>query len=137
MDVSVTRSRISPLLRKILWADAAVELLVAIILTGAIGRVHWWLDVDRPVTLIAAVGFALTAIAIAWLARSPKTSPELVGYLAFANISGGAALWLGAMLNWGRFEGEGTWLIAAVADAFIVLGLLEVFALRQQAKDRR
>jgi hypothetical protein len=57
-----------------------------------------------------------------------------VRYLAFANIAGGAALWLGAMLNWDRFESEGAWLIAAIADAFVVVGLLELFALRQQAK---
>lgn len=134
MDISLSRDRLTPLLRKVLWADAAVELGIALMLTGMLGRVHWWLNVDQPVTLIAAGVFAVAAVAVAWMAWYPKTSPEWVRYVAFANIAGGAALWLGAMLNWDRFESEGAWLIAAVADAFVVLGLLELFALRQQAK---
>lgn len=134
MDISLRRANLTPLLRKVLWADAAVELVVAILLTGVAGRVHWWLNVERPVTLIAAAIFAAAAAAVAWLAWSPKTPSAWVRYLAFANIAGGAALWLGAMLNWDRFESEGAWLIAAVADAFIVLGLLELFALRPRLR---
>ena len=132
MDASLSRSSLSPLIRKILWADAAVETVVALVLTGVLGRVHWWLNVERPVTLIAAAIFLTAAIAVGFAARYPKTSPEFVRYLAFANIAGGAALWLGAMLNWDRFEPEGAWLIAATADAFVVLGLLELFGLRRR-----
>ena len=134
METHLSRESLTSLTRKVLWADAAVELVVALVLTGAVGRVHWWLNVERPVTLIAAVVFFAAAFAVAWMAWSQKTAPALVRYLAFANIAGGAALWLGAMLNWDRFESEGAWLIAAIADAFVVVGLLELFALRQQAK---
>lgn len=137
MDTHLHRETLSPLIRKVLWADAAVELIVAIVLTGAVGRVHWWLNVERPVTLTAAAVFLAAGVAVGWLAWSASTSPALVRYLAFANIAGGAALWLGAMLNWDRFESEGAWLIAAVADAFVVIGLLELFALRQQNQENR
>ena len=132
MDIDLHREKLSALTRKILWADAAVELVVAFVLTGAVGRVHWWLNVERPVTFVAAAVFIAAAIAVGWMAWSEKTSPAAVRYLAFANIAGGAALWLGTILNWDRFESEGAWLIAAVADAFVVLGLLELFALRQE-----
>lgn len=109
METHLSRESLTSLTRKVLWADAAVELVVALVLTGAVGRVHWWLNVERPVTLIAAVVFFAAAFAVAWMAWSQKTAPALVRYLAFANIAGGAALWLGAMLNWDRFESEGAW----------------------------
>ena len=132
MHLAIRRRELTPLLRRILWADAAVELALAIVLTGVVGRVHWWLNVERPVTVIAAAVFGAAAALVALMAWSRRTSPELVQYVAFANVVGGLAVWLGTVLNWDRFEPEGLWLIAAAANAFIILGALELIALRRR-----
>lgn len=133
MDLTFAPPRMTPLVRKLLWADAGVEAVVAFVLVGIVGRPHWWLNVEREVTLAGAVVFAVAAVAIAVAAWHRRTSAQFVEYVAFGNVVGGLAVWLGAILRWDQFEPEGRWLIAAAADAFLVLGALELVALRKRA----
>jgi hypothetical protein len=131
MDFTLVPARVTPLVRRLLWADALIEAVIALVLAGLIGRAHWWLNVDRTVTLAGAALFAIAALVIAFAARDRRTSPEFVQYLGFANVAGGLALWVGAILRWDHFEDEGHWLIAAGADAFILIGILQLVALRK------
>ena len=135
MELGATHTNLSKLTRQVVWADAALELVIAVVLTGVAWRVHAWLDVGRPVALIAAVVFAIAAVAVAWLAWSPKTKPELVRYPAFGNIAGGAAVWAVALSHWDSFQPEGRWLVSAAADAFILIGVLELLALWRQPRE--
>lgn len=132
MDSAIEQRQLSPVLRRLLLADAALELLIALVLTGVAGRVHWWLNVERPVTLAAAGLFAIAAAAVGWLAVSRRASYEVVQYIAFANLIGGVAVWAGLVLDWDRFEPEGLWLVAASANAFLIFGVLGAVALRRQ-----
>ena len=135
MDFTLVRPRMTPLVRKLLWADAAVEAAIALVLLGIVGRPHWWLNVEREVTVLGAAVFAVAAIAIAVAAWHRRTSAQFVEYLAFANIAGGVAVWIAAIARWSDFEPEGRWLIAAGADAFLLLGVLELVALRKRAEE--
>jgi hypothetical protein len=123
---------VTKLVRQLLIVDAAIEAVLGIILLGVVGRPHFWLNVDRAVTIWAGVVFLLAAVIIAVAAGSRRTSAEFVQYLAFANVVGGLAIWVGTVLRWDRFEDEGLWLIAASADAFILIGVLELIALRKR-----
>jgi|GEM_PF-2524957 len=132
MHATLPFSAISPLTRKLLWADAAIEAVIAAVLLGVVGRPHWWLNVDRTVTLTGAAVFAVAAVAIGLAAWNRRTSAEFVQYLAFANIVGGLAVWAIAILRWDRFEDEGRSLVGAGADAFILIGIMELVALRRR-----
>ncbi len=129
------RPGIAPVLRQILAADALVEFLVALGLCGLAGRSHEWFGVDRAVTLVASGVFLVAGFAIGFLAWFSRTRPAMVRQLAVANIAGGVVGWAALVLMWGRFEPEGRWLLSAGADAFILLGVLELFALRRTASD--
>ncbi len=122
---------VDPLMKRLLLADAGFEVLVAILLSGLVGRAHFWLNVERPITLVGALVFALVGIALAAVALSGRASEQFVRILAFANAAGGAAIWLAAALKWSQFEPGGHWLVAFVANGCLVLAALEYLALRR------
>lgn len=124
---------VDPLMKRLLLADAGFEVLVAILLSGLVGRAHFWLNVERPITLVGALVFALVGIALAAVALSGRASEQFVRILAFANAAGGAAIWLAAALEWSQFEPGGHWLVAFVANGCLVLAALEYLALRRSA----
>ena len=124
---------IDPLSRRVLLADAAFEAIVAVLLSGLVGRAHWWLNVERPVTLVGAIVFAVVAVLIAGAAFHPGTNERFVRALAFANLTGGLAIWVAAMLKWSQFEPEGHWLVAFVADGCLVFAALEFLTTRRAA----
>ena len=125
------KETLGPILRRVLAADAVLEAVIGVVLLGLVGKPHVWLDVDRGVTLIAAGVFLGAAIAVAVAAALPRTSAGFVRQLAFANVAGGLTLWAVLALQWDDFRTEGRWLVAAAADAFVLIGLVEVFALRR------
>jgi len=125
-------SRPSPILRPILWVDAAVELVVGVFLLGLVGSPHEWLDVSRSASVVASIVFLVAALAVGFLALRVESSLAYVRYLAYANIVGGVVVWLALLIRWGEFDSEGRWLASAVADMFILLGVLELLALRRR-----
>jgi hypothetical protein len=126
---------LSPVARRLLFADAAFEGFVALALSGALGRAHWWLNVERPVTIIAACVFLAAAAILLGAGLSRATPQSVLRPLAFGNLAAGAAIWVGAVITWSRFEPEGRWLIGAIADGFLALGLLEYLAIRREAPE--
>ncbi len=113
----------------ILWADAGIEFLVAILCFALAGPASNWLGLEQGTLYVAGVVFVVAGIAIIPLARKP--SPVAVTGLAWANIIGGGAAWVVLVLAWGTIAAEGRWVLAAVADSFIVLGIAELLALRR------
>jgi hypothetical protein len=120
-----------PVVRKLLAADAAVEAVVGLLLLGIVGRPARWLDLPEGVLLVAASVFFVAAIALAAAALSRSTSLSFVRQLAWANMAGGAVLWVWIAFSWGTFEPEGTSLAILAADSFILLGVLEWLAVRK------
>ncbi len=121
------------LVRLILIADAAFELLVAVLLSGIVGNAHFWLNVAREITVTGAIVFAVIGVGLGFAAFSPRTDARFVQALAFANVAGGLAIWLAAALKWSQFEPGGHWLVAFVADGCLALGALQWLALRRGA----
>ena len=117
------------IIRRVLFADAALEAIIGVALLGFIGSPHRWMDVDRSVTLIAAGVFFVAAAAVLVLALLSGTKRSAVQYLAFGNVVGGLAIWMFTILNWDRFFDEGHWFLGATADAFVLIGVLEFVAL--------
>ena len=124
---------IDPLSRRILLVDAAFETVVAVLLSGLVGRAHWWLNVERPVTLIGAGVFAVAAVVLAVAAFHPATNERFVRAIAFANLTSGLAIWIAAILKWSQFEDGGHWLVSFVADGCLVLAALQFLAIRRPA----
>lgn len=124
---------LSPLVKRLLLADAGFELVVALLLSGLVGDAHFWLNVARGVTVTGALVFAVVGIVLAAAAFFPGMNEGFVRALAFANVAGGLAIWLAAALKWSEFEPGGHWLVAFVADGCLALGALEWLALRRGA----
>jgi hypothetical protein len=124
---------VAPIVRKLLWADAALELVIAVALVGILGDPAEWLDVSPAAVWVAAGVFLVAAAAVAGLAAWRSTTRGLVQQLAVANVLGGMAVWAVALAFWGRFEVEGRTLVALAADGFILVGILEWLALRRTA----
>ena len=127
---SRTAPRLNPV-RLALYADAAFELVVAALL--AAWSSHWadLFNVDQGVIWAAAAIFLLAAVGIGLIAMLQIESRELVWALAGTNIVGGVGLWLLFLLLRDDFDDGARWAIAAVADSFILVGLLEILALRR------
>jgi hypothetical protein len=127
---SRTLTRPGPV-RLALYADAAFELIVAVLL-GALAST--WADlfnVDEAVIWIAAAVFLMAGVGVGLIAILQIESREMVYALAGANIAGGVLLWLLFLILRDDFDPGARWAIAAVADSFILIGLLEIFALRR------
>lgn len=133
MALSATNA-ISPTVRGVLWADAGLELLVAAVLIGFPGPAEDWLHLHPAVSLSLAGIFLAAGIALAAAAQSRRTIGAFVRFLAWANIAGGTAVWLLLLDAWGYFPAEGRWMLAAAGDSFIVIGILELIALRRMAR---
>lgn len=127
--VHTANARVAPIVRKVLWADAVLELILGFILLGLAGDPAGWLGTGTTVTFVAALVFVAAAVGVGVLAWLPSTSPETVRYLAFANIAGGVAVWGMTLLRWNDLTVEGRTLTGAAADAFILVGVLELVAL--------
>jgi hypothetical protein len=97
----------------------------------------WWRErrgtanVDRIVIWIAAGIFLVAGTVIAVVVNADFESRELVWGLAIVNVAGGVGLWVLLGLAWGHFETGGRWVLGAVADMFILVGALEILALRR------
>jgi hypothetical protein len=125
-----TLTRLGPV-RAALYVDAGFELAVAVLL---VVLAPVWADlfnVDQAVIWVAAAVFLLAAVGVGLIAAMEFESRELVYALAAANIAGGLVLWLMFALMRDDFDPGAQWAVAAVADAFILIGLLEILALRR------
>lgn len=122
-------------LRRTLWFDAAIEAVVALALLILASRAAEWMAVSTTITLVAGAIFVLAAVAIAVIARQPSPHAGLVRALAIGNIVAASVAWLVVVLAWSALAAEGRWLIGAAADAFILVGLLELRALSRARVD--
>ncbi|MEO8540835.1 MAG: hypothetical protein ABI577_13930 [bacterium] len=124
---------LQPIARRLLLVDAGFEAVAAVLLSGLVGRAHWWLNVEKSVTLSGAIVFAVVAIGLAAASFAKATDERFLRGLAFANIGGGLAIWVAAGLKWSQFEPGGHWLVAFIADGCLLLGVLQVLVLRRVA----
>ena len=98
---------LTPLVRRIVLADAGFELVVAVLLSGLVGDAHFWLNVAQGITLTGAIVFATVGLGLGLAVFHPRTDDGFVRVLAFANVAGGLAIWLAAALKWSQFEPGG------------------------------
>lgn len=122
----------APLLNRVLWADVSVEAAIGAVLLATATFADRWFDLASATIYVLAAVFFMAAVTIVPLARAEQPSARAVTSLAWANIAGGAAGWLVLLLRWDHFEAEGRWLLMFAADAFLVLGVAELIALRRR-----
>lgn len=131
MSQRIDRLPLSRDTRRVLWADAAVELVVAVALVGLTTSIDTWFGIEAPIARAGGAIFVAAAAALAIMAIAERTPATLVRIVAWTNIAGGAIAWLALLGSWSSVSPEGRWLAAAVADAFILLGVLELVVLRR------
>jgi hypothetical protein len=113
----------------ILWADSLFEALLAAACFALGSRLAAWFDLPRELFWLLGGVFAAASVVLGWLARE-----RAIGWLptaAVANVATGAALWVVAPFAWGSFSPEGRWLVSAVANACLLIGITQWLAWRR------
>lgn len=113
----------------ILWADSLFEGVLAAACFALGSRLATWFDLARELFWLLGGLLAAAAVGLAWLARE-----RAIGWLpraALANVATGVALWVIALVAWGGFSPEARWLISAVANASLLLGIAQWLAWRR------
>ena len=122
----------APSVRTTLFIDAGFEFAVGAALIAFAGTIGGWFGFGPPIAVAIGLVFVLAGVVILQMARSPVDS-ALVRALASANIAGGALGWLTLAVVWGSLAPEARWLLGMASDAVILIGLLELLALRRAA----
>ncbi len=113
--------------------DAALELVIAVALALWPSTLADLYNVDPAVMWVLSGVFVAAAVAIAAIALSDLENRDLVWSLAALNIVGGLVLWGVFLTVRSSFDPGGSWLIPPVANSFILIGLLEIAAVRRAA----
>lgn len=127
---------LSPI-RTSLLIDAVCELAAAVTLAVAGARIADAFNLDRAYVWLAAGIFAAATLGIGALVAARVESRELVLGLAGSNISAGLAGWIALALAWGSIDPGGRWILAAAADTFVLVGILELLVFRLSASSPR
>jgi hypothetical protein len=117
-----------------LLLDAAFEFAAGAGLIAFAGPLGDWLRIGAPACVALGVVFLAVGAFILWLRRAPDLS--MVRALAWANIAGGCAGWAVFAAAWGALGIEGRTVLGCASDAFIAVGLLELWALRAHGAAR-
>ena len=104
--------------------DAAFELAVGLALVLLRADFAVWWDIPEAAVVVIGVVFLAAFVGLAVLIFVP-IEPVVLRALAFGNIGAGIAGWLLFAVFFGRFEPEGRWTLAAIADAFVLVGIAE------------
>lgn len=124
------RSRIAgDAVRLSMWLDAACELAGAIVLLLLAGAIANSTTIAREAAIVASGVFLAAAIVVGVMAAGGRRSSARL--LAGANIAGGALLWAVLAARWGEWDAGARWLLAAMSDSFLLIGALELVALRR------
>ena len=118
-------------LQTVLALDAAVEFVAGAALIIFSSTLSGWLAIPSEILIALGIAFVAAGAAIVYLMRAQPLDLSLVRALAWANIAGGAIGWAILAAFWSTFDPEGRWTLAAVSDAFITIGTLELLALRR------
>ncbi len=116
-------------LRAALATDAIFEFVCAALLIGAAGKLGDWLAIGTTATTVLGLVFAAAGLAICALLRVDHG--QLVRGLALANIIGGCIGWVVLLAAWSLFEPAGRAVLGSASDGFILVGALELLALRR------
>jgi len=113
-----------------LAVDALFEFVVgAALLAWHTNFGGWWEISSAAVITIGIVFIVAGAALVAMIAT--RVPAQQVRSLAIANIAGGAVGWLLFAVAYGGLAPEGRWLLAAISDCFIVIGLAELLIVQR------
>lgn len=116
----------------ILWADVAFEFIVCLIALALAMLNAGWLGISNNWLYGIAAAFGVASVAIVPMARQPHV--PVVTLLGWANLLGGIAGWVALTLYWAHLTTPARWMLAAVMDGFVVLGLLELVAVHRDSR---
>ena len=135
MDFAQASSR-RPSLRTALVLDAAFEFVAGAALLVFATTLGGWLHIGTLASAVAGVVFLVAGAFIASLLRTSRANSSVVRALALANTVGGCAGWIVAIAAWSSLDPAGRGVLGTASDLFLVIGVLELLALRDSA-DRR
>jgi hypothetical protein len=120
-----------------LWRAVAADLafwtaagLLAALLSVPIGNL---IDVRPLWFAVGAAGLAAFSVGSLFvLDRMRPVSRRLVWGFALGNLAGAPVAWLAAFLGWLPLSAAGNWGLAMCADAAFILGLYQLYVVRQR-----
>jgi len=128
------RDHLTPL-RVILAADALFEFAVAAALFAAGGTIAGWLTISDGAALVLGAVFAAAGLAVAVVVVLPYA--VFVRVLGLANVAGGSVCWILAAASWDNLAPEGRWIVIAVADMALALGIAQLLVLARDHDQAR
>lgn len=115
--------------RLVLWVDAAFHALLAAACFALSGPAADWYGVHRAVIL--AVGGLSALLAGAGAVVALRETLVALRAVAFVSAALGLLLWALAPPSWPRFEPEGRWLAAAIANTLLLIAAAAHLARRR------
>ena len=118
--------------QRVLQADGIFELVVGTGLILESETVARWFGSNPTLILASGIGVLIFGGWLLYLAQHAVLRPTLQR-MAVLNLAGVVVFIVLLMLDWSAIANEGRWLIAFLADGFVVLGLAEIYAQRNAA----
>jgi hypothetical protein len=122
-----------PMLRRVLWFDAATCALAGIALLLLAGPVESWLALPVGLSRAAGVVLLLFAAEVAWVAGRARLPRTAVWAVVAANVLWAIASIVALVAGWLTPNTLGTAFVVAQAVAVAVIAELEVLGLRRTA----
>jgi hypothetical protein len=113
----------------ILWGNSLFWAVLAAACFALGSILADWFDLPRAVVWVLGGVLAVASVGISFLAARRATGS--LPWLAIANVGTGALLWAVAPWMWGEFSTEGRWVVSAVANASLLIGLTQWLAWRR------
>lgn len=118
--------------QRLIQADGLVELALGIGFVVESETVGHWLNLNAELILITGIGVIVYGAWLLYMARQ-TVSRQALRIVGILNLALPVLCALVLTLDWNTFTNEGRWLIALVADTFLVLGLVELYSQRYTA----
>ena len=129
LDFAHNRSLLTSL-RTTLALDAAFEFAAGVALLVFSTTIGGWLGIGTIASVGVGVVFLMAGAFIASMLRRQQPDLRMVRALAIANTIGGCAGWIFTIAAWTSLDPAGRAVLGTVSDAFLMIGVLELAAIR-------
>lgn len=129
----MTPVRNNPMLRRVLWLDAATCLATGVALLSLGGLLESWLEIPAVLSRAAGLFLLLFAAEVTWVARRPSLPRNAVRAIVAANALWVIASILALVAGWLTPNTLGTAFIIAQAVVVGVIAEAQVVGLRRMS----
>ena len=113
-----------------LTLDALFELAAGAALLAWSGAFSDWWGLSTAAVIAIGVIFVLAGLALLAMIAT-RVPAQQVRALAIANVAGGAVGWALFAFAYSGMATEGRWILAAISDCFVAIGLAELLIVQR------